>query len=251
MESPLILASLFVAAAIAGWIDSIAGGGGLITLPALLAAGLPPHLALGTNKFQSSFGSFTATTNHWRRGIINIREALWGVLCTAIGAGTGAYVVQILDSSLLEKMIPFLLLGILVYFMFSPRLGDRDTKRRINRTLFYVAVGLGLGFYDGFFGPGTGSFWTFLFVSLMGLNLLKATGYTKLMNFTSNIVSLAAFALGGNIMFSVGIVMAVGQTIGAYIGSHMAISRGAKFIRPVFLIVVLATTAKLFADYFK
>ncbi len=251
MESPLLLAALFVAAMIAGWIDSIAGGGGLITLPALLAAGLPPHLALGTNKFQSSFGSFTATMNHYRRGIINIREAVWGVICTAVGAAAGAYVVQILDSRLLEKVIPFLLLAILVYFIFSPRLGDRDTTQRVQARLFYVAVGLGLGFYDGFFGPGTGSFWTFLFVSLIGLNLLKATGYTKLMNFTSNIVSLVAFAIGGNIMFTVGIVMAVGQTLGAYVGSHMAISRGAKFIRPVFVVVVLATTIKLFADYFK
>lgn len=251
MESPLLFAALFVAAMIAGWIDSIAGGGGLITLPALLAAGLPPHLALGTNKFQSSFGSFTATMNHYRRGIINIREAVWGVICTAVGAAAGAYVVQILDSRLLEKVIPFLLLAILVYFIFSPRLGDRDTTQRVQARLFYVAAGLGLGFYDGFFGPGTGSFWTFLFVSLMGLNLLKATGYTKLMNFTSNIVSLVAFAIGGNIMFTVGIVMAVGQTLGAYVGSHMAISRGAKFIRPVFVVVVLATTIKLFADYFK
>ncbi len=251
MDSPLIYVALFVAAIIAGWIDSIAGGGGLITLPALLAAGLPPHVALGTNKFQSSFGSFTATMNHYRRGIINIREVLWGVVCTAMGAAAGAYVVQILDSSLLEKIIPFLLLAILVYFLFSPRLGDLDTRQRIPGKVFYVGVGLGLGFYDGFFGPGTGSFWTFLLVSLMGLNLLKATGYTKLMNFTSNIVSLVAFALGGNIMFTVGIVMAVGQTLGAYVGSHMAIKRGAKFIRPVFVIVVLATTVKLFSDYFR
>lgn len=251
MESPLVLGALFIAAVIAGWIDSIAGGGGLITLPALLAAGLPPHLALGTNKFQSSFGSFTATMNHYRKGIIDIREAMRGIVCTAIGAAAGAYVVQVLDSSLLEKIIPFLLLAILVYFIFSPRLGELDTNQRVHKVTFYVAVGLGLGFYDGFFGPGTGSFWTFLFVSLMGLNLLKATGYTKLMNFTSNIVSLAAFAIGGNIMFSIGIVMAVGQTLGAYVGSHMAIRRGAKFIRPVFVIVVLATTIKLFADYFK
>jgi len=251
MESPLILGALFLAAVVAGWIDSIAGGGGLITLPALLAVGLPPHLALGTNKFQSSFGSFTATMNHYRKGIINIREAFWGIVCTAVGAASGAYVVQVLDSNLLEKIIPFLLLAILVYFLFSPRLGDLDTKQRIHKNVFYVVIGLGLGFYDGFFGPGTGSFWTFLFVSLMGLNLLKATGYTKLMNFTSNIVSLIAFAIGGNITFSVGLIMAVGQTIGAYFGSHMAIQRGAKFIRPVFVIVVLATTIKLFADYFK
>ncbi len=251
METTFVYSALFIAAMVAGWIDSIAGGGGLITLPALLAAGLPPHLALGTNKFQSSFGSFTATMNHYRRGVINIKEGLWGVAFTAIGAGAGAFVVQILDSDLLEKIIPFLLLAILIYFLFSPRLGDRDTVTRMNQTLFYIVIGLGIGFYDGFFGPGTGSFWTFLFVSLLGFNLLKATGYTKLMNFTSNIVSLVAFAIGGNITLTIGLVMAVGQTIGAYIGSHMAISRGARFIRPVFVIVVLATIIKLFADYFK
>jgi uncharacterized protein len=251
VHSPLAYVGLFFAAMIAGWIDSIAGGGGLITLPSLLAVGLPPHLALGTNKFQSSFGSFTATANHYRRGIIDIRSAVWGIVCTVIGAAAGAYVVQILNSELLEKIIPFLLLAILVYFIFSPRLGDRDQMPRMSERVFYLIFGLSIGFYDGFFGPGTGSFWTFLFVSLLGFNLLRATGYTKLMNFTSNIVSLIAFAIGGNIAFGVGGVMAVGQIIGAYIGSHMAIKRGAGFIRPVFVLVVLVTTIKLFIDYFK
>lgn len=251
MHSPLAYAGLFVAAMVAGWIDSIAGGGGLITLPALLAVGLPPHLALGTNKFQSSFGSFTATSNHYRRGIIDVRSAVWGIVCTIIGAASGAYVVQILNSELLEKIIPFLLLAILIYFVFSPRLGDRDQVPKLGQRFFYLVFGLSIGFYDGFFGPGTGSFWTFLFVSLLGFNLLRATGYTKLMNFTSNIVSLVAFAIGGNIAFGVGAVMAVGQVIGAYFGSHMAIKKGAGFIRPVFVLVVFVTTIKLFIDYFK
>ena len=251
MDSLIVYPALFLAAMIAGWVDSIAGGGGMITLPALLAAGLPPHLALGTNKLQSTFGSFTATTNNYRRGIIRFGDAVWGIVCTAIGAALGAYVVQILDSELLEKVIPFLLFAILVYFIFSPRLSDQDKSPKITSGIFYLLCGLALGFYDGFFGPGTGSFWVFLFVSLLGYNLTKATGYTKLMNFTSNIVSLIAFTIGGNILIKVGLVMGVGQVIGAYVGSHMAIRNGARFIRPVLIVVVFITTVRLFIDYFK
>ncbi|MGB5106090.1 MAG: TSUP family transporter [Candidatus Zixiibacteriota bacterium] len=251
MDSLFVYPVLFLAALIAGWIDSIAGGGGLITLPALLAAGLPPHLALGTNKLQSTFGSFTATANNYRRGIIKLGGAVWGIVCTAIGAALGAYVVQILESEFLERIIPFLLFAILVYFVFSPRLSDHDKSAKIPSRIFYFVCGLALGFYDGFFGPGTGSFWVFLFVSMLGYNLTRATGYTKLMNFTSNIISLIAFTFGGNISIKVGLIMGAGQMIGAYVGSHMAIRNGARFIRPVLVVVVFATTVKLFIDYFK
>lgn len=251
MDPIILYPIMFVVALIAGWIDSIAGGGGLITLPALLAAGLPPHVALGTNKLQSTFGSFTASFNHVRKGVVDLRRALWGIVFTAIGAAAGAAVVQLINSELLEKIIPILLLAILVYFIFSPRLGDHDSPPRMTANLFHLIFGLGLGFYDGVFGPGTGSFWAFAYVSLMGFNLLRASGYTKVMNFTSNILSLITFAIGGNVTLMIGVVMGAGQIIGAYFGSHMAIKRGARFIRPVFIIVVSATIVKLFIDYFK
>ncbi len=242
---------LFLAALFAGWVDSIAGGGGMITLPSLLAVGLPPHLALGTNKLQSTFGSFTATVSHLRSGVISLREGAWGIVFNAIGAGLGAFVVQRVKSEWLETIIPFLLLGLVVYFIFSPRLGAIDTRAQMKSFVFYFVFGLGIGFYDGFFGPGTGSFWVMSFMVMLGYNLVKATGYTKLMNFTSNIVSLATFAIGGQVVLWVGLVMGIGQMIGAYIGSHLVITRGVKFVRPILIFVVLLTVAKLLYANFK
>ncbi len=242
---------LFIAALVAGWIDSIAGGGGLITLPSLLAVGLPPHLALGTNKLQSSFGSLTATLSHWRNGVIQLREAKWGIFFAAAGAASGAWVVQRVSSDFLDKVIPFLLLALVIYFIFSPRLGTADRTPKITPFAYAVTAGFAIAFYDGFFGPGTGSFFVMTFMVLLGYNMVKATGYTKLLNFVSNILSLLAFAIGGQVVWIVGLTMAGGQVIGAYLGSHLVISRGAKLIRPIFIVVVLMTTAKLFYDNFK
>lgn len=252
MEFTILQAGLlFLAALIAGWIDAIAGGGGMITLPSLLAVGLPPHLALGTNKLQSTFGSFTATYNHVRRGVVDLRAAVWGIVATGVGAGLGALVVQKLKSELLEAIIPFLLLGLVIYFVLSPRLGERDVVAKIKPIPFFISFGLLIGFYDGFFGPGTGSFWAMSFVLILGYNLVKATGYTKLMNFVSNIMSLLAFVIGGHVALAVGLLMGIGQMIGAYVGSHLVITRGARFVRPILIVVVLLTTAKLLYDNFK
>lgn len=241
---------LFLAGASAGFIDSIAGGGGLITLPVLLSLGLAPQDALGTNKFQSSFGSFTATAYHIRKKNIILRDSWIGVGCTLVGAALGAWTVQQIASHTLGKLIPFLLSGILLYTFFTPRLGDIDHPPRISTNLFYTLAGVVLGFYDGFFGPGVGSFWAIAFVSLLGYNLSRATGYTKLMNFTSNIVSLAVFAIGGHVLPLSGVTMAAGQIVGARIGSHFVIKKGAPFIRPVFVSVVVIIVVKLFYDNF-
>jgi uncharacterized protein len=147
-------------------------------------------------------------------------------------------------------VIPFLLLAIAVYLLFTPSLGEAERHPRLSRTLFFVLFGIGLGFYDGFFGPGVGSFWAIAFVSLLGLDLMKATGYTKVMNFTSNIVSFVLFLAGGHVLFSAGVVMAVGQIVGARVGSGMVISRGVKLIRPIFITVVILTTLKLLYNRF-
>jgi uncharacterized membrane protein YfcA len=247
MESiPWFYPIMFGVAFFAGFVDSIAGGGGLITLPVLLAIGVPPQAALGTNKFQSSFGSFTATWYHVRQKVVDLKDALPGIIFTLIGAAVGTMLVQWIDNSALQAIIPFLLLAIAIYFLFSPKVGDAETKPKLSPFIYYAIFGLSLGFYDGFFGPGVGSFWAIAFVLLLGFHLTKATGYTKLMNFVSNITALALFLLKGNVLFPVGLTMAIGQIIGARMGSGIVVEKGAKFIRPIYLIIVLLTMIKLF-----
>ncbi len=243
---PILLLTGFTA----GLIDSIAGGGGLITLPVLLGIGLPPHMALGTNKFQSSFGSFTATYYYIKKGVVDFKDAVPGVIFTFIGAAIGVLTVNQIDSNVLNFLIPFLLIAILIYTLSKPNIGEIDRHPKIKRSTFYAIFGLSLGFYDGFFGPGTGSFWAMAFVGLLGFNLRKATGYTKVLNFTSNIVSFILFLIGGYVVVTAGLTMAVGQILGAKIGSGLVIKKGAKFIRPIFISIVFITILKLLYDRF-
>lgn len=247
-DHPLVLLGLFAGAMLAGWIDAIAGGGGMLTIPLLLWAGLPPAGVLGTNKFQASFGSSTAAAYHVRKGVVQVREALPGIVWTAVGAALGAWSVQRIPSETLGAVIPGLLLAIAVYALVTPSLGEQITAPRLTAPLFYLMFGLGLGYYDGFFGPGTGSFWAVAFVLGLGYTLTRATGYTKVMNFTSNIVSLVVFLVGGHVYFLPGAVMAVGQVVGSRIGSGMVLRRGARFIRPIFVAMVILTTLKLIAN---
>ena len=241
----------FVAAFLGGFIDAIAGGGGLITLPAIMAMGVPPHLALGTNKLQGVFGSFTATLNFTKKGLIDYKECFIGIVFTFIGATIGATLILFLNANFLKIIIPFLLITIFIYTLFMPKIGESDRAAKMNERLFYIIFGLILGFYDGFFGPGAGSFWMFAMVALIGLNLKKAVAHTKALNFTSNIVALGVFIAGGQILWLVGFLMAVGQILGAYFGSNLVIKKEVKFIRTMFLIVVAATICKLLFDYFK
>jgi hypothetical protein len=241
----ILLPLLFLTGFTAGLIDAIAGGGGLITLPVLLSVGVPPKLALGTNKFQSSFGSFTATYYYTYRGVAHPGSAKLGIIVTLVGAGLGAWAVQRVDSDVLSEIVPYLLFAIVVYTILTPRLGEIRTVPKMSETTFYILAGITLGFYDGFFGPGVGSFWTILFVFGLGFDLMKATGHTKVMNFASNIISFVVFFVGGHIWFIGGACMAAGQILGSRMGASLAIKRGARFIRPLYITVVLATIVKL------
>ncbi len=245
IDSFWIFPALFTTAFVAGLIDSISGGGGLLTLPVLLGIGLPPHVALGTNKFQSSFGSFTATYYYRRHKVVKIREAITGIIFTAIGTVIGTWSVQQIHPEFLSHLIPWLLLCIALYTIFSPRLGTVDQRARLSSNVFYFLFGMLFGFYDGFFGPGVGSFWAIAFVVMMGFNLTKATGHTKAMNFTSNIVSAVVFIIGGKVIYAIGLVMAAGQILGSVVGARLVIKRGVKLIRPVFITIVILTTIKL------
>ena len=236
---------LFIVGVVAGWIDAIAGGGGLITVPVLMGLGLSPADALGTNKLQAVFGSGGATRQYGRAGLFDYRDATSGVTYTAIGAFAGALAVQHLRADVLRAIIPWLLIGLAFYFLFRPRLGESDARPRLTTGMFNFVFGLVLGFYDGFIGPGTGSFWAMAYVWFLGFNLTRATAYTKLMNFTSNAVALGVFASGGNVQWVTGLVMGAGQFLGAQLGARLVVTRGVKFIRPIFILVALAVSIRL------
>lgn len=239
---------LFGTGLVAGFVDSIAGGGGLITLPVLLNFGLGPKEALATNKLQATFGSGSAAAHYAHAKTVSLRDCVRGFGFSLLGAALGTLCVQQINPSFLRQVIPWLLASVAIYVLFKPRLGAQDLKPRMHHAWFDVLFGLVLGFYDGFFGPGTGTFWTMAYMLLLGFNMTRATAYTKVMNFASNVSSLAFFLLSGKVLFAAGLVMGIGQLLGARIGSRMVIAKGTRFIRPIFLTVVLALTAKLIYD---
>lgn len=241
----LLLPLLFLTGFTAGLVDAIAGGGGLITVPVLLGIGLPPQIALGTNKLQACFGSGSAMLTFIRSGTVKLGGCTSGIISTTVGAGLGTYTVHELDPGFLRHFIPWLLVALIIYTLVTPRLGHVDIHPRISQMSFFLLVGLTLGFYDGFLGPGTGSFWVLALMVGLGFNMLKATGYTKVMNFTSNLVSLVVFVFGGSVLWREGLVMGAGQFIGARIGSHLVVKRGVRFIRPIFICMVVLITARL------
>lgn len=242
---PSVLALLFAIATLAGWVDSIGGGGGLISIPTLLWSGFSPLDVLATNKLQATFGSSTATFSYARYGLVDIKGQKLAIGLTFAGAIGGAWAVQQVDSSALGKIIPLLLIAFALYFLFSPKIQDRESTPLIGNRLFAATVGISVGFYDGFFGPGTGTFFTVAYVTLLGFGLPKATGNTKLLNFTSNIASLLFFACTGHIVWLVGLVMGCGQTLGSLLGARMAVKHGTRLIRPVLVTVSLLVSLKL------
>jgi uncharacterized membrane protein YfcA len=245
--TPALIAVLVLAAIAAGFIDAIAGGGGLITVPALLAAGLNPVAALATNKVQSSFGSASATLNFWRAGKVDFALIKWPLLATFVGAGLGAIAVSFADTTWLMIVLPALLAAIALYFLIGPKASHEDAHARMT-PLAYAAIAGAIGFYDGFFGPGTGSFFALSLVTLLGMGLTRATAHTKALNFTSNIVSVVVFVIGGHVVWIIGLCMAAGQAFGGWLGSHAAMRFGPNLIRPLLVIVCLAMVAKLLSD---
>ena len=240
-----IYAVLFAAGLAAGFVDVIAGGGGLITVPVLLSLGLTPTLALGTNKLQSSCGTALAAWHYGRAGLLRWKTLLPGLVITLIASALGALAVTRIDAGFLRQLIPWLLIGIALWLWLQPNAGLKTSKARMSMTAFAVVFGIILGFYDGFFGPGTGSFWTIACLLLLGLDLPAATGHTRAMNLASNLGALIVFLLAGQVRYDFAALMIVGQLIGARLGSGLVISRGTRLIRPVFLAVVLAIAARL------
>ncbi len=239
------VALLFATGLIAGFVDSIAGGGGLITLPVLLNVCPDPRIALGTNKLQATFGSSSATVHYARAGAVTLSEFRRGCLFAFLGAATGSLLVQQLDPNFLKKLIPILLILVAIYIWLRPQLGEKDIHPRMTRPRFDALFGFGIGFYDGFFGPGTGTFFTLAFMLGLGFNLTKATAGSKVMNFATNVASLLAFLVFKKIWFVAGFIMGAGQWLGARAGSKMVMRHGTKFIRPIFLSAVMLITLKI------
>lgn len=246
--SPLLAGILFCVAVLAAFIDSIAGGGGLLTVPALLAAGLTPAQALATNKLQSVGGSFSASLYFIRRGAVRLNEQWLNIAMTFIGSVLGTVLIQHLDAEILRQVLPLLLIAIGLWFLLMPRLGEEDRTRRLHGLPFALVGGGCVGFYDGFFGPGAGSFYALAFVTLCGYNLAKSTAHAKVLNFTSNVASLLFFMFGGKVVWAIGFVMMAGAFCGARLGARLVLSRGQKLIRPMVVIVSVVMSAKLLWD---
>ena len=245
---PYVYALLLLAGFAGGFIDAVAGGGGLITVPALLATGMPPQMALGTNKLQSTFGTSMAVWRYARAGLMKTPGLKLAVVLSFLASVGGAHAVSVLSKDLLKQLIPWLLAAVAVYTAMNRKFGVKTGERRMSAVGFAIIFGLALGFYDGFFGPGTGSFWTLGAVALLGLDLKGATGYTKAANLASNLGALGIFLANGSVHFAAAAAMIAGQLLGARLGSGMVIRKGAGFIRPVFLTVVFAMTVKLLWD---
>lgn len=246
--APWLLGVLFLVALLAGFIDAIAGGGGLLTVPALLAAGLSPAQALATNKLQSVGGSFSASLYFIRRKAVDLREQKLNIALTFLGSISGALLVQHVKGDILRQLLPLLVIAIGLYFLLMPKIGEEDRQRRLHGLPFALAAGGCVGFYDGFFGPGAGSFYALAFVTLCGYNLAKSTAHAKVLNFTSNLGGLLLFMLGGKVVWLVGLVMLAGQVCGARLGARMVLTRGQTLIRPMIVIVSAVMSAKLLYD---
>ncbi|MGR9143040.1 TSUP family transporter [Rhizobium leguminosarum] len=243
-----LLPLLCAAAFFAGFVDSIAGGGGLITVPVMLIVGIPPLQALGTNEVQSLFGAASATIAYARRGHVQLAEQLPMALMAIMGGALGAALATIVPGQVLQAIMPVLLVAIAVFFAVKPNLNDLDAHRRMTPFAFGLTLVPVIGFYDGVFGPGTGSFLMLAFVTLAGFGMLKATAHTKLLNLGSNFGALIVFASFGAILWKIGLLMGVCQFLGAQLGSRLAIRIGAKLIKPLLVIVCVALAVKLLAD---
>ena len=252
----LVLTLLF---ALAGFIDSIAGGGGLVSLTSLYAAGLPPVNAVSTNKFSMTFGTFFATINYAKEKKIVWRLVIPSVLFALIGSSLGAQLALKYADTMLRYML-LIVLPVLTFLTLKKKEGKSKGLITINEnpfsleinTLTYVLSAIAsfvIGLYDGFFGPGTGTFYTILF-SFMGLPLIYSAGSTKVLNLTSNIAAFTTFLINGTIIFAIGIPCALSSIIGNILGSRYALKKGGKAIRKVLVVVITLLYIKIIAEFF-
>lgn len=241
-------ALLAIIGLIAGFIDAIVGGGGLLSIPALLTLGIAPHTALGTNKLAASFGLSMAAWTYYRQHLFTPSFWYMAFIATFIGAVLGSVLVYLIDTQWLEKILPLLIIGIAIYSLLSPSaISDTDYQVPIQSppTQKQGLQGLILGAYDGFAGPGIGAFWTVSSGSLYKLPLLHSCGLARAMTFTSNLTALAIFGWLGQVQWQIGLWMGLCMMLGSFIGARCAIKFGMPFIRPLFILIVLLIAANL------
>jgi uncharacterized protein len=245
MSDPLMLLGLFVLALVAGTIDAMAGGGGLLTIPGLMATGISPIAALATNKMQAIFSPLSATYHFWRSGRLDIRELWKPALLSLAGAMGGAACLTFVDPATLKQLVPFLLIAICGWLLLSDDLGKTPGRARLGFAAIAITLVPLVGFYDGFFGPGTGTFFALGLVGLGGLALDQATMQAKLYNFMSNLGALIFFLFTGHIVWIIAIVMACGMVAGGAIGARLVLRHGTRMIKPLLIVTSLAMSAKL------
>lgn len=239
---------LLAAGFFAGFVDAIAGGGGLITVPALMIAGLPPVQALATNKIQGMFGSGTAAYSYAKSGLVDLRAQAGPALLAFIASLGGALLVSVLPTDWIRLILPVLLIGIALFFALRKDPGEMDRTARLKPIIFSLTAVPVVAFYDGILGPGAGSFYMIAFVALGGYGILKATAHTKLLNFASNVGGLAGFILVANPLWAIGLAMGAMQILGARLGAKVAMAKGARLIRPLLVATSVALALKLLWD---
>ena len=238
-----ILAFLFLVGAIAGFLDTLVGGGGLLAVPALLLSGIPPIYVLGTNKFQGSMGTGIATFLLFRKKKLNWPTVKKLMIASFIGSVIGGIIVQFVDTEILSFVIPVVLVFIAIYFIISPKPKVMNSSPKSNKRFESYAVP-GVGFYDGMFGPGAGSFFVMTGVMLKKLEIIEATILAKPLNFASNIAGFIVFFIFGHIAFIIGLIMMLGQLIGSFAGTHYLLKANPKVIRALVVISSLSMLAK-------
>lgn len=237
---------------LAAFVDSIAGGGGLISMPVLLMAGLPAHLALGTNKFAGSFGCFSSAYKYSKSGKTNIELLKKLIPFTILGCLLGVKCVLSISENILNILVFLMILIVALYTYLKKDLGKEDKFENLSKENIKkgIIMAFALGFYDGFFGPGTGTFLTFAFIKIYGFDFLHASANTKILNFTSNFIALILFMFSGQILYKVAIFYAISMVLGGYIGAKVAINKGSQLIKPIFLFMALAVAIKLLYQAF-
>ena len=243
-----------LALVLAGLVDSIVGGGGLVLVPAIFAAypTAAPATLFGTNKSASIWGTTFATIQYSRRMRMNWRVLLPAAAATLAGSFFGAWVLTQVDPAFLRRLLPAVLLAVLIYTVLKKNLGHTHAPQyaRGRETALACFIGAVIGWYDGFFGPGAGSFFIFLFVRVLGYDFLHASASAKFLNVSANFAALVLFALKGHVWWQIGLTMAVANVIGSLIGTRLALKHGAGFVRHVFIFVVSALILKTGYDAF-
>ena len=233
---------LFCVALIASAIDAIAGGGGLLVVPTMLLLGMNPLVTLGTNKLQSCFGTATSSYNYYKNGLLKEKNINLLVSLSFIGSLIGTLLVSQLSNELLTNLIPVLLISAAIFLILN-----KGNNLKISKSLMiaFTPLVLLIGFYDGFFGPGTGTFFVLTFLIIKQRNLMEATAATKVLNFTSNFASYIVFQSKGFVIIELALIMAIAQILGAYVGSKLAIKNGEKFVKPVIVLISIVLSIRI------